>query len=60
MQYRKVSIDKELNYIRNYVTLQQTRKGDNLIVNLDIDENVKGFSIAPLLFIAFIENALSM
>ncbi|MDP4261814.1 MAG: histidine kinase [Bacteroidota bacterium] len=52
-----VSIDKELNYIRNYVALQQVRKGDNLVVELDIDENVRSFMIAPLLFIAFIENA---
>jgi LytS/YehU family sensor histidine kinase len=30
---------------------------EDLLVKLDIHENVKGFSIAPLLFIAFIENA---
>lgn len=53
----KISIDKEVNYIRNYVTLQQTRKEASLVVNVDIDDSVKGFMIAPLLFIAFIENA---
>jgi hypothetical protein len=53
----RVSIDKELNYIRHYVALQQVRIGDNLIVELDIDENVRSFTIAPMLFIAFIENA---
>jgi two-component system LytT family sensor kinase len=52
-----VSIDKEINYIRNYVALQQSRKEENLVIRFFVDENVKGFTIAPLLFIAFIENA---
>lgn len=52
-----IGIDKEVNYIRNYVALQQTRNAENLIIDLKIDEDVRGFAIAPLLFIAFIENA---
>lgn len=52
-----ISIDKELAYIRNYVALQQARKDERLIVNLEMGRNVQGFSIAPLLFMAFIENA---
>ena len=52
-----INIDKEMNYIKNYVALQKARKNESLIVHLDIAENVKRFSIAPLLFIAFIENA---
>ena len=53
----QINIDKEINYIKNYVKLQQIRMEEDLVVNLDINENVRGFSIAPLLFIAFIENA---
>ena len=52
-----ISVDKEVNYIRNYIALQQTRKPENLEVELNIDEHLKGFKIAPLLFTAFIENA---
>jgi len=52
-----IPIDKEISYIKNYVALQQTRNADNLVVQLHIDEDMKGFTIAPLLFIAFIENA---
>lgn len=52
-----IGIDKEIGYIRNYVALQQVRKEENLYVCLDIPDNVSGFTIAPLLFIAFIENA---
>jgi LytS/YehU family sensor histidine kinase len=52
-----IGIDKEINYIRNYVALQQTRKEESLAVSLTIKEDVQGFAIAPMLFIAFIENA---
>ena len=52
-----ISIDKEVQYIKNYVALQQARKDESLVINVDIKENVKGFAIAPLIFIAFIENA---
>lgn len=52
-----IDIEKEMKYIKNYVALQKERKDDNLIINLCIDGNIKGITIAPLLFIAFIENS---
>jgi hypothetical protein len=52
-----INIDKEVQYIKNYVALQQARKDESLVINVDIKENVKGFAIAPLILIAFIENA---
>ena len=52
-----IPIDKEIHYIRNYTALQQIRKEEDLVVYLSISPEVKGFTIAPLLFIAFIENA---
>jgi len=52
-----ISIEKEMNYIRNYVALQKARKEESVIIELHIGENLAGFSIAPLLFIAFIENS---
>jgi two-component system, LytTR family, sensor kinase len=52
-----INIDKEVQYIRNYIALQQERKEENCRVFVDIPENVRGFTIAPLLLIAFIENA---
>ena len=51
-----ISIDKELSYIKNYIALQQSRKEENFIVRLEIGDDVKGFKIVPLLFMAFIEN----
>jgi two-component system LytT family sensor kinase len=52
-----IAIEKEMNYIKSYVALQKARKEETLAVDLCINENVKDFTIAPLLFIAFIENA---
>ena len=52
-----IPIEKELNYIKNYSKLQQSRKEENLVVRLKAGDNIKGFTIAPLLFIAFIENS---
>src|SRR5580698_4277471 len=47
----------DISFIKNYVALQKARKEENLSVILCVGEEVKGFLIAPLLFIAFIENA---
>jgi len=51
-----IGIDKEINYIQNYVILQQIRRPENLSVHLHISDDVKGVPIAPLIFIAFVEN----
>lgn len=53
----KVSLEKEINYIKNYVVFQQLRKNENLIVNVEMENTDKGLSIAPLLLIVLIENA---
>jgi len=53
----QISIDREMNYIKNYVAIQQSRKENHVNIALHIEDNVTGFLIAPLLFIAFIENA---
>ena len=52
-----IVIEKEIQYIRNYVALQQERKDENLRVLVDIEDDVRGFTIAPLLLITFVENA---
>jgi two-component system LytT family sensor kinase len=52
-----ISVDREMGYIKNYVAIQQARKDSSLQVGLSIAADVTGFFIAPLLFIAFIENA---
>jgi two-component system LytT family sensor kinase len=53
----KISIGKEIEYIRNYISFQQIRKDENLVVNVDIDAEPGKYTIAPLLLVTLIENA---
>lgn len=53
----KVPLEKEVEYIKNYVQLQRLRLSDSANVKLKISGQDKGKEIAPLLFISFIENA---
>jgi two-component system LytT family sensor kinase len=53
----KVSLEKEIDYIRNYVAFQQIRKDENLIVNIETCGESGDHKIAPLLLVTLIENA---
>jgi len=53
-----VSLEKELNYIENYVKLERTRYRQDVNIVCEIDDSdVDGLLIAPLLTFTFIENA---
>jgi two-component system LytT family sensor kinase len=53
----QVSIEKEIDYLKDYIDLQRLRREDNCIIDLRISSGLKGFQIAPLLLIPFVENA---
>ena len=53
----KIPIEKEINYLQDYVHLQQLRKDENYKVEFNCSPEVKNFSIEPLLLIPFVENA---
>jgi two-component system LytT family sensor kinase len=53
----KVSMEKEIDYIRNYVAFQQLRKDENLVVDIDTCIAPGDYKIAPLLLVTLIENA---
>ncbi len=52
-----VSLEKEMNYINDYIELQKLRLGDTAIVNYSFDGDISEKQIAPLVLIPFIENA---
>lgn len=52
-----ISLEKEVEYIRNYVAFQKIRKDDSLAVDVCIDVQDSGYTIAPLLLVILIENA---
>lgn len=54
----KVSLSGELEFIKNYIALEQLRnKEDDIDIQLYISGNAADTTIAPLLLINFIENA---
>jgi sensor histidine kinase YesM len=53
----EIAIEKEITYLKNYVELQRMRRDENYNISFVADENLKGFSISPLLLIPFVENA---
>lgn len=53
----KIAIEKELEYLHNFIALEKIRKGEKLSVQLEQRGNLTGFELAPFLLIPFIENA---
>lgn len=54
---KEISIEREIAYLGNYVELQRSRKDDNYRIQFVKENTVRNFTIAPLLMIAFVENA---
>lgn len=53
----KIALGKEINYIKNYITLQKSRLDERIQVCFCADEVNSNIQIAPLILITFIENA---
>jgi sensor histidine kinase YesM len=53
----QIELDREVNYIRNYIAIQKSRMNENIAVTFCTDELTGNLKIAPLLLITFIENA---
>ncbi|MBL7815358.1 MAG: sensor histidine kinase [Saprospiraceae bacterium] len=52
----QVPLSKEVNYIRNYLDLERLRH-KNMDIKFDVEGSIGDLTVAPLIFIAFIENA---
>jgi hypothetical protein len=52
-----IALDKEINYINNFIQLQKTRLGNTVKVDYSVEGNAYGKCITPLILISFIENA---
>jgi len=51
-----VPLQKEVNYLKNYLELEKLRQGKKMKINLQVEGEAKNQRIAPLMFIPFIEN----
>ena len=52
-----VPLQSEINYIENFIQLKLLKDSRGMDVQLDLDQQVNGAMVAPLLFIPFVENA---
>lgn len=52
-----VPLQKEINYLKNYLELEKIRLGKNFQVNFDVVGDSQTLEIAPLVFIPFVENS---
>jgi len=52
-----VPLERELNFIHNYVELMRIRLNSDVDMKINIDVTEKNNTVAPLLFITLIENA---
>ncbi|MEI7424406.1 MAG: histidine kinase [Prolixibacteraceae bacterium] len=58
MKKEMILLDREVSYIQDYIKLQSIRSAveQDITISIDIDPE-KGYSIAPMLLIPFVENA---
>jgi len=52
----KIPIEKEIEYLNNFVALETIRKGEKVKVKMTVEEGTSGFQIAPFMLIPFMEN----
>ncbi|AXE16976.1 histidine kinase [Runella rosea] len=53
----RIPLDKEMNYLKSYVELQQMRFGNKVKVEMDFATPTNGLALEPMLLIPFVENA---
>jgi two-component system, LytTR family, sensor histidine kinase AlgZ len=53
----RVLLSKEIEYMQNYISLENLRLNNQIPIHFKIEGNTENVSIAPLIFITFLENA---
>ena len=53
----EVLLEKEVEYIRNYIALEKIRYGDRIEITFNVNNHHDDLMIAPLLMLPFIENS---
>jgi two-component system, LytTR family, sensor kinase len=54
---KQVLLEKEIEYLENYVKLQNVRFGDDVKINITMEGHTGSMMIEPMLLIPFVENA---
>jgi two-component system, LytTR family, sensor kinase len=53
----KVSLNKEISYLQNYLDLEKLRFGQRIYIVFEIEGQIEDVTIPPMLLILFIENS---
>lgn len=53
----KVILNKEIEYMENYISLEKLRLNNQIPINFEVIGNPHSVQIVPLIFITFLENA---
>lgn len=53
----KINLSKEIDFIKNYITLMKIRSSDQLKINEDFPLTTSEIKVAPLLYVSLVENA---
>jgi two-component system, LytTR family, sensor kinase len=56
-EHDKVPLSKEIEYIRNYISLQKLRIKNEQNIEFEVSGEINNMSIAPMIFISFVENS---
>ncbi len=54
---KEVPLQKEINYMKNYLELEKLRHGAKMLINLNVNGEITDQKISPLILIPFIENS---
>jgi sensor histidine kinase YesM len=52
----RVSLGKEINFLQNYLDLEKLRFGNRLTIGFEIEGQMEGVSVPPMILILFAEN----
>lgn len=55
--HQKVPLNKEIEYMQNYISLENLRLNDQIPIKFDIEGSPEQVLITPLILITFLENA---
>ncbi len=55
--YPKVPLNKEIEYMHNYISLERLRLNNEVPIEFVIEGSTENILVAPLIFITFLENA---
>jgi two-component system LytT family sensor kinase len=56
-QQQQVPVKSEMEYLQSFIDLQKVRSSNKLKLNVDLDKNLNGQLVYPLLFLPLVENA---